>query len=86
MDYVVAFVHFIQHILNVNIDCANNKIISFFTTFSSLMGTTDDDIDKFVTTVHGVKSGRDIPHRIFIPVDVIMHLKNLHSELDDRNK
>ena len=55
-------------------------------TFISLAGIIDDDIDKFTTAVHGTNSGRTIAQSIYIPVVVIMHLKALRFELDDRNK
>ena len=84
MDDAVAFAHFIWHILNVSVACASNKIISFLPTFTSLVVTTDDDINKFIATVHGENSGRALSQRIYIPVGVIMHLKALHFELDDR--
>ena len=53
MDDALAFAHFIQHVCNVNVACASNEILSFLPTFSSLMGTIDNDIDKFITAVHG---------------------------------
>ena len=54
--------------------------------FSSIMGTTYDNINKFVTSVHGANSGRALAQSISIPVGVIMHLNVLRFELDDRNK
>ena len=50
------------------------------------MGRTGDDIDKFVTTVHGKNYVRALSKRNSIPVGVIMHLKALHFRLYDRNK
>ena len=50
------------------------------------MGTTDDKIDKFITTVHGKNYGRALAQMISVPVGGIMHLKVLHFELDERNK
>ena len=50
------------------------------------MGTTDDDIDKFITAVHGAKYVRALAQSVYIPVGVIIHLKSLCFELDDRNK
>ena len=50
------------------------------------MGTTHDDIDKFITAVHGANSVRALDQKIFIPVGIIMHVKVLCFELYDRNK
>ena len=66
--------------------CDSNKILSFLPKFSSLIGTTDDEIDKFITYVHGKKSGRALAQRITITSSVNMNLKVLRFELDDRNK
>ena len=58
----------------------------FLPTFSSLAGTTDDKIDKFITTVRGKNYGRALAQMISVPVGGIMHLKVLHFELDERNR
>ena len=50
------------------------------------MGEADYDIDKFITSIHGLYSGRKIVQRISVAVVVIMHLKVIYFELDDRNK
>ena len=50
------------------------------------METTYDDIDKFITTVYGTNSVRALARSISIPLGVIMHLKALCFELDDRNR
>ena len=57
-----------------------------FPYFSSLMGTKDDEIDKFITYVHGKKSGRALAQRITITSSVNMNLNALRFELGDRNK
>ena len=57
-----------------------------FANITSLVVTTDDDIDKFIATVHGENSGRALAQMISIPVGVIMHLKALCFELKNRNK
>ena len=85
MGDAVTSANFIQHVYNVKVSRASNKIISFFPTFSSLVGTTYYDIDAFITAVNGAKSGRALAQIISIPVGVIMHLNALHFELDDRN-
>ena len=54
--------------------------------FSSLVKTTDDKIDKFITAVHGTKFRRALDQRISITVDVIKNLEALCFELYDRNK
>ena len=86
MDDPVAFAGFIQHVCGVTDERARREILSFLPTFHSLMSTTDDEIDKFVTAVHGANTGRANAQRISIPVAVIMHMKALRFELDDRNK
>ena len=86
MDYVVAFAHFIQHIFKENVARAGSKILLFFPMFSYLMVTIDDDIDKFIAAVHGTNFGPALAQSISIPVGLIIHLKTLRFELDDRNK
>ena len=84
MDDAVEFVHFIQKICNINVDSDRKNILSFLLTFISIKGKIDDEIDKFITTVYGKNSGRELDQRIYITVGTIMHLKALRSELDDR--
>ena len=86
MGDAVTSANFIQHVYNVKVSRASNKIISFFPTFSSLVGTTYYDIDAFITAVNGAKSGRALAQIISIPVGVIMHMKVLRFELYDKNK
>ena len=86
MEGAVDFAHYIQYVCNVTVPRASNKVLLFLPTFSSLMGTTDDNIDKFITPVHCDNSGRVLYQRISIPVGVIIHLKAQRFELDDRNK
>ena len=50
------------------------------------MRTTDDDIDKLISSIHGANCGRALSQRIYIIVGAIMHPKALHFELNDRNK
>ena len=72
--------------VNVNVACASNEMLLFFPMLSSIMGTTDDDVDKLTTAVNGKNSVRHISQRISIPVGVIIQLKALCFELYDRNK
>ena len=72
--------------LNVNAACDSSKILSFLPKFSYLIGTIDDEIDKFITYVHVKNSGRALAQRITITSSVNMNLKVLRFELDDRNK
>ena len=74
MYAAVSFEKCIQHVCNVNFSRDSNKILSFFPAFSFLMGTTYDEIDKFITAVHGTNSVRDLDQSIYIPVGVITHL------------
>ena len=41
------------------------------------MGTSDYEIDKWITDVHGANYVRALAQIISIPVGVIMHLKEL---------
>ena len=85
MDDAVAFAYFTQPVCNVNVARNSNKKILFFRTFSSLMGPTNDDIDKLITAFHGETYGITLAQRISIPVVIIMHIKALCFELYDRN-
>ena len=50
------------------------------------MGTTNDDIDEFITDIHCVNSVGALDQSISIPVGIVMHLKSLHFEFYARNK
>ena len=84
MNDAVSFAHFIQYFFNVNVARVSNKILLFLPTFSSLLGTANDDIDTFITAVRGANSGCN--PRISIPVGVLMHLKVLCFEFYYRKR
>ena len=80
MGNAVAFAPFIQNICNTNVAHDRKEILYFLPMFSSLMEISDDDIDKFITTVHGANSGRALAQKISIIFGVIIHLKALRFE------
>ena len=71
----VAFDYFVYQIFNVKVFRDSNDIISLLPTFSSIVGTTDYYIDKFVTAVDGANFGRALAQRNSIPVGVLILIK-----------
>ena len=80
IDNAVAFAPVIQNVCNANVAHDRKEIFYFLPMFSSLMEISDDDIDKFITTVHGANSGRGLAQKISILFGVIIHLKALRFE------
>ena len=61
-----------------------NELLTFVDTFRGLLGTSDDEIDKFVKNTHSTNSARTINYRILIPTGTVIKMKSLLFELKDR--
>ena len=61
-----------------------NELLTFVDTFRGLLGTSDDEIDKFVKNTDSTNSARTINYRILIPTGTVIKMKSLLFELKDR--
>ena len=81
-----SFHRFITEVADVTQNNAITAIQAFTPTFSDLLSTSDEEIEKFVTTTHGANSGRAAADRIVIPPNAISALQAMLFELKDRQK
>ena len=79
-----CFSNFIENVLGMTGPRHRNALLQFISTFSQLLVTTEDEIDTFVTTTHGANSGRSTNQKILIPPNVVIGLKSILFELNDR--
>jgi hypothetical protein len=79
-----VFTDFITNVLGETIPRNRDMIISFITTFSELITTSEQEIDTFVTNVHSSNSGRANNSKIVISPNTTIGLKAIRFELKDR--
>ena len=72
--------------MNINTPRVHLEVITFIPTFRALMGTRDNEIDEFVKNVHDTNSARTAQNRILISNGLIIALKAVKFELEDRRK
>ena len=83
MDNPAPFNHFIVTVLGVGIPRNQNAIRDFVSTFGGLLGTSEDELDSFITGIHSSNSGRTAAQKITIPPHVHIGLKSILFELKD---
>ena len=86
MNNPACLTRYIQQVAGVTNNIASDAIEAFVPTFSALLGTTDEDIEKFVSTTHSANSGRATADRVVIPASAISALQTMLFELKDRQR
>lgn len=84
MNDANCFSNFIENVLGMTVPRHRNALLQFISTFNQLLVTTKEELDTFVTTTHGANSGRANNQKILIPPNVVIGLKSILFELNDR--
>ena len=84
MDNPQLFSNFTRQILHVNVDRAQDMLVSMIPTFRALMRMSEVDLDSFMKDVHGANSAKPAGQRIFYNPATIANLKAIRFDLQDR--
>ena len=84
MDDPAVFLDFLENTLSITPPRVVQEIISYVDTFESLLQTSADEFDDFVTRTHSSNSARAPNAKILIPNTAIISINALMFELKDR--
>ena len=84
MNTPAIFTAFLTNPLGITTARVRNEITDFISTFNDLLGTTEEEIDTFVKSVHSSNSARPGNAKILISASVVIGLKSVLYELKDR--
>ena len=64
MDDPVIFTEFVTNIFGVNIQRAQQELVSYISTFRLLIEISEGELDEFIKQVYSANSGRAVAQRI----------------------
>ena len=83
MDDFPVFENFLSTQCGLTVNRTRYETVGFVNSFTTLIDTSDMDIDDFVKITHTTNSARPENGKITIPKSAIFALKTLRFELED---
>ena len=84
MDDLLVFENFLSTQCGLTVNRARDETVEFIHSFTTLLYTSDAEIDNFVKSTHATNSARPENGKVMIPIFVIFDFKALRFKLEDR--
>ena len=86
MDDPNTYQQFLVDVCGITIPCVMNEILTFATTFTELLSSTEVELNDFVRNTHAANSARAANGKILITAGVVISLQSILFELKDRER
>ena len=86
MDDPAIFQQFLMNNGRLTVPRAQQELLGFINTFETLLTTTDEEIDSFMSTSHASNNAHSTNNKIIKPIGKILSSKAVLFELKDRER